>query len=534
MPPLVLLLLRSRLRRGSRLQPAARTRHRGWLRRCATHPVFGVALLLVLAVALITHGEPQPSSRPSGRSVLVGPTSSAPVPLARPATVLIRGEVVERVAGTQVRRITLPAGVAPVSVLTSDHFSVVLGQLDGYQNAYGITSALRVINLGRADGVIASARAGAAVIIEQAVTDAGRLPGLDSTVTQSAPATASAGAGKSAPHTSAVSGSTVPSSSSALPSRSNAVTPAKDYTARRFTALGRPLGAPIRLPAGTQLGTDTGVGLVVWKPVGVVVDRAEVVESLSATATLIRPDGSLRVLGPFHPLAATAHDLLVWDVERGAFGLLSLTSATSTSTATATPARTPDTSSPSAASTTSDAVPAVSRPTPAASPTSVAGDRFFQPTRGFIVTGPASFSPDGSAFAAYAEVGDRRRLVVGQVADVGTDQIEVLALTDTADVPPSASPAPTPTSSQVPVSSHDSTSPLSSAQQSSSQQAGVGVGDFDPDGFPLPAPASPVWFGKLVVGVTADGSLIDYLPDSNTASTLSLAGSAVDSLALAP
>ena len=55
--------------------------------------------------------------------------------------------------------------------------------------------------------------------------------------------------------------------------------------------------------------------------------------------------------------------------------------------------------------------------------------RWFLPTRGMLlVTGPATFNPDGSAFAVYAQVGSRRRLVVAELQNLGTDQVQVLAL----------------------------------------------------------------------------------------------------------
>jgi hypothetical protein len=49
------------------------------LPRWTAHPGFAVVILFALAVLLIVHGEPQPSSRPSGKSVVVSGTASAPV-----------------------------------------------------------------------------------------------------------------------------------------------------------------------------------------------------------------------------------------------------------------------------------------------------------------------------------------------------------------------------------------------------------------------------------------------------------------------
>ncbi|HEV2887136.1 MAG TPA: hypothetical protein VGX49_09525, partial [Jatrophihabitans sp.] len=268
-------------------------------------PGFGVALLLVLAVVLIAHGEPQPSSRPSGTSV--GVSGSPTVPATVPALLVIRAGVVESRLSHSVRRVPLPAAARPLSVMTGRGLSVVLAALDGRQRAYAVRPNLAVQDLGPADAVIPAATGPAAVLVETGMTEPGRL-------IPSTPATATA---------------------SPTPSASPSATGPPDlrnFAVRRYDAAGRPVGGSHDLPAGTRMATDTAVGLVVWKPVNRVFDKGVVLEPLSAEAMLIRPDRSLRQLGPVHPLAANGTNLLVWDVIVRRFGLMPLRYATSTAT----------------------------------------------------------------------------------------------------------------------------------------------------------------------------------------------------------
>ena len=156
-------------------------------------------------------------------------------------------------------------------------------------------------------------------------------------------------------------------------------------------------------------------------------------------------------------------------------------------------------------------------------PSSVAGVKWFDHTRGFVVTGPASFSADSSAFAVYASVGSRRRLVVAQVANVGTDQIEVLALVQPSSKA-SSSTTPTPTT----------TSATSSSASSSASKSPPAVPIFEPDGFPLPAPQVPLWWGGVAIAVGGEGLVVGYKPGNDQGSALDLGVSHVDALTGAP
>ena len=192
---------------------------------------------------------------------------------------------------------------------------------------------------------------------------------------------------------------------------------------QRYDSAARRVGISQFLPAGTRVATDTAVGMVVWKPVNRVFDNGVALEPLSAAATLIRPDRSLRQLGPVHPLAADAANLLVWDVAVRRFGLMPLRYVTSTATSTASPSAS---ASPAAGS---SPVGDRLRLGPRGQPDHGRRGAVVLPDPGdHVVTGPASFAPDGSAFAVYAQVGSRRRLMVAQLQNVGTDQVEVLAL----------------------------------------------------------------------------------------------------------
>ena len=462
------------------------------LPRWAGHPAFGVVLLLVLAAVLIAHGEPQPSSRPSGTSVGVSGTTSAPsgtTPL-----LVIRGSRVQlRQAGHAARTVALPAHVVPRQLVPGRDTTVVLGTRGGRQYAYAVSSDLAVRGLGYADAVIPAVTGSAAVIVETKLTDPGRVASA-ATSTSAVPsrtATTSSGSGND---------------SSGAPALS-------DYVVRRFDSVGRPTGRLVDLPPGMRVATDTAVGLVVWQPVNRVFDDGQASESLSAAATLIRPDGTLRQLGPVHPLTADEQDLLVWDVVGHRFGLMPLNYVTATTTVTATPTVT-------SASPTARASAKSASPTPSVSPSTVAGVRWFEPTRGILVTGPAAFDADDTAFAVYAQVGLRRRLVVAELQNVGTDQVEVLAL---------AAPRPSATSSPSGVVLPSVTASISRTPTATSSAPAL-----QPDGYPIPAPLTPVWWHGQVLGVGLDSTVIGYLPGSRQSALLDLGLSDISALAPAP
>ena len=459
------------------------------LPRWAGHPAFGVVLLLVLAAVLIAHGEPQPSSRPSGTSVGVSGTTSAPsgtTPL-----LVIRGNKVQlRQAGHTTRTVGLPAHVIPRQLVPGRDTTVVIGTRNGRQYAYAVSADLAVRGLGYADAVIPAVTGSAAVIVETKVVDPGRVATASATSSPSSTAATSAGSGND----------------------SSGAPPLSDYAVRRFDSTGRPMGGRTDLPPGMRVATDTVVGLVVWQPVNRVFDDGQAAESLSAAATLIRPTGTLRQLGPVHPLAADDQDLLVWDVVGHRFGLMPLNYVTATTTVTASPTRT----SASARSATTRSV----SPTPSASPSTVAGVRWFEPTRGILVTGPAAFDADDTAFAVYAQVGLRRRLVVAELQNVGTDQVEVLAL---------AAPKPSATSSPSGVVLPSVTATVSRTPTATSSAPAL-----QPDGYPVPAPLTPVWWHGQVLGVGLDSTVIGYLPGSRQSALLDLGLSGISALAPAP
>jgi hypothetical protein len=471
------------------------------LPRWTAQPGFGVLALLVLAIALIWHGEPQPSSRPSGTSVGVSGTASAGA--AVPPLLVLRGERLEAVQQGKVRPVALPAAAEPRSVITNRGLSVVLAVVGSRQRAYAVTARLRVSDLGYADAVLPAVRGPAAVIVESALVDPGTLPAPSDQPTPSASVTASTSA------------------------RPPGEPPLRDFAIRRYGTDGRPLELPDRLPRGFRLGTDTDVGLVVWQPVNRIFDNGAERESLSAAALLIRPDDTLRPLGPVHPLAADSRDLLVWDVALRRFGIMPLHYATSTATSTDSPTGSPS----EKPSSTARATAATGSPSP--EPTVVAGTRWFLPTRGMLlVTGPAAFSADGSAFAVYAQVGSRRRLVVAQLKDLGTDQVEVLVLTQP---PVHSSPAPSGSPSGT-VLPHGTTTPasVSASQTSSSPEPTASSPALAPDGYPLPAPLVPLWWAGMVIGVAPDGTVISYRLGDPLSTQLDLGLSQVRALAALP
>jgi len=487
------------------------TRLRPQLPHWTATPGFGVAVLLVLAVILIAHGEPQPSSRPSGTSV--GVSGSPKVPTAVPDLLVIRAGVVEAREGRSVRQVRLPVAARPLSVVTGRGLSVVLATLDDRQRAYAVQPNLAVRDLGPADAVISAATGPAAVLVETGLTEPGK----------------------------------VVATSSATASRTPSASPTatgppdlRDFAVQRYDASGRRVGISKFLPAGTRIAADTAVGLVVWKPVNRVFDTGLVLEPLSAAATLIRPDGTLRPLGPVHPLAADATNLLVWDVPLRRFGLLPLRWATSTATSTASPSASGSRSPSRSASARGGA-------SASATPTTVAGARWFSPTRGIsVVTGPASFAPDGSAFAAYAQVGSRRRLIVAQLKNVGTDRVEVLALVQP-PVPSSTArgsgaghsgPSLTVSGSSTVGGSPTDTGAASSAgsatSASASKSASPSVPALQPDGFPVPAPLTPLWWNGQVVALGADATVVGYRPGSDQASLLDLGPKDLQAMAELP
>jgi hypothetical protein len=243
-----------------------------------------------------------------------------------------------------------------------------------------------------------------------------------------------------------------------------------------------------------------------------VFDSGVVHESLSASALLIRPDASRRRLGPVHPLAADNNQLLVWDVALRRFGVMPLRYVDSTATGTASPSASPTATAGGTA-----------QPSPA--PTVVAGTRWFQPTRGLlVVTGPAAFSADGTAFAVYAQVGSRRRLVVAQLKDLGTDQVEVLVLNQP---PAKSSASPLPSGSLV--------LPSPSGTGSTAPSPSPTVPALEPEGYPIPAPAAPVWLaGNQVVAVAQDGTVIGYQPGAVQSVELDLGVPTMQALAPTP
>jgi hypothetical protein len=464
------------------------TRLRLRLPHWTAHPGFGVLVLLVLALVLIAHGEPQPSSRPSGTSVGVSGTASAPG--AVPPLIYLRDGKVELRQQRLVRTVPLPATAVPLAVVTGRELSVVLAELDGRQRAYAISKNLTVRDLGLADAVIPAATGTAAVIVESALIEPGELP----QPTASASATASGTATTKPP--------------AGQPDL-------RDFSIRRYNSSGNPIGLSQHLPPGTRVATDTTVGLVVWQPVNRVFDAGIEQESLSAAAILIRPDDTERLLGPVHPLAANGNDLLVWDVAVRRFGVMPLRYVTSTATSTASPRTTP-TASPSKTKSASAS--------PSPRPTQVAGVRWFLPTRGMVlVTGPASFNSDGSAFAVYAQVGSRRRLVVAELQNLGTDILQVLAL-----AAPPVKPSATPSGSATLLSPSSTNSTSASGSASSTGAA------LEPDGYPIAAPLTPLWWQGLVVGLGTDGTVIGYQPGHQQSSLIDLGLKDIHAFAAAP
>ncbi|MEO6702215.1 MAG: hypothetical protein ABI140_08705 [Jatrophihabitantaceae bacterium] len=463
------------------------------------HPGFGVLVLFVLAVVLIAHGEPQPSSRPSGTSVAVSGTATAPGSV--PPLLYLRGDRVEfRQQQRLVREVPLPAGAVPTAIVSGRGLAVVLAAADGRQRAYAVDHSFRVHDLGYADAVLPAVSGTAAIIVETAVLDPGLLP------LPSPSASSSGSKGLTSASDSGEGGASSSKANQGLPDL-------RDFAVRRYDTAGRSVGLLQELPPGTRVATDTAAGLVVWQPVNRVFDAGLPQESLSAAAELIRPDGSERALGPVHPLAANGQDLLVWDVAVRRFGVMPLRYVTSTATSTATPKRSSSTPSVSRSATSS----------PSARPTTVAGVRWFLPTRGMLlVTGPAAFNSDGTSFAVYAQVGTRRRLVVAELQNLGTDQVQVLSLAQ-----PLAKPSATPSSSATLIS--PSNGPSSGSPSASSTAPAL-----EPDGYPIAAPLAPLWWNGLVVGVGTDGTVVGYKPGGAQSSLLDLGLTGIKAMASVP
>jgi hypothetical protein len=265
-----------------------------------------------------------------------------------------------------------------------------------------------------------------------------------------------------------------------------------------------------------RAATDTAVGLVVWRPLKQLFDGLTQLEPLSAQAALLRPDRTLRYIGPMHPLAATSTDLLVWDVATDRFGVMPLRYVTSTATTTATPTAADASAIPSAS-------------------TIVAGTTWFDQSRAITVTGPASFAPDGRSFAVYSQVGDRRRLVVGQIA-AGTAQQSANPLVNLA-LDPAASLANSGSASSLPASPSRSSVGAQSgaaATGSGSSSAAEPPAQFTAEGFPVTAPLQPEWWGTQVIALGTDGVLLGYQPGENAASVLDIGITDIDSIATAP
>jgi hypothetical protein len=511
----------------------------GWTK----HPGFGVLVLFLLAVALIWHGEPQPSSRPSGTSVGVSGTASAGGPI--PGLLVLRDGRLELLQQQRITRtVTLPHGAVPRSLITSRGLSVVLAITDGRQRAYAVTSKLAVHDLGYADAVLPAVRGKSAVLVEATLVEPGSIdPALLASASPSSASTGSSGGTTGSP---GITGSTTETSGEPLPGPP----PLPDYEIRRYDSAGQPTEPPDRLPRGYRTAVDTSVGLVVWQPVNRVFDSGVVHESLSASALLVRPDATIRALGRVHPLAADASQLLVWDVALHRFGVMPLRYVDSTATSTATPSASESAgASDPASSSTATPTATSTKPTPA--PTLVAGARWFLPTRGMLlITGPAAFADDGSAFAVYAQVGSRRRLVVAQLKNLGTDQVEVLVLNQ-----PPAKSSPVPSGSSLVLPSPSGSGSSSGAESSSA--AGSSRGDpsgsggsasgsrsatasptvpaLESDGYPIPAPAVPIWLpDNQVVGVAQDGTVIGYRPGRVQSGALDLGVVGLRALAPAP
>jgi hypothetical protein len=498
---------------------AVRLRFPGW----AAHPAIGVLALVVVAVLLIAYGEPQPSSRPSGTSVVVSGTPSQPV--AKPSLLTIRLDHLEVQTASGSRSLRLPDHVVPHSVMTSHGLSVVLGTVSDHQYAYAILRNLQIVSLGPADAVIPAESAGAAIIIETALSDPGRLPELSVPPSSSDPAA------------DLLTGRKKPSGPPEL----------GDYVVRRYDSAARTVGQPIALPIGMRLGADTSVGMALWQPAGRFIDNGVALEPLSAEAVLMRPDGTTRQLGPVFPLAANGQQLLVWGVSRHAFGLMPLEYVTSTATTTATSSTSASESPASsrssigqspvvnaAATSTPDRSPTASA-TPSTSPTAVAGTVWFDSTKGISVTGPGAFAPDGSAFAVYAQVGNRRRLVVGQVTTGAHNQVEVLALSPLLG-PTDADSATASGGSGKPSPAARSTSTArSSATSTVSGSPTASEPAYALDGYPVPAPLTPMWLSEVVVvGLGNDGTVVSYRPGGHQATPLDLGATDYTSLAPAP
>ena len=498
---------------------------RARLPRWTKQPVFGVLVLLVVAVVLVIHGEPQPSSRPSGTSVVVSGTPT--VPATSPDLLLVaEGRLYARVAD-RLHAVALPAGVVGTSVVSSRGLNVLLGVQDGRQHAYAITKSFAVRDLGYADAVLPAAGSTAAVWIETALVTPGLLPEPSATASPTSKATGVSGGGADDE------GADDGGSGNDGMDGDDGQPPLRDYLIRRYDAAGHPVGEPVLLPPGSRAAVDTAVGLVVWQPTNRVFDGDVARESLSAEAALLRPDHSIRLIGAVQPLAASSSELLVWDVAHRRFGLMPLRYVTATVTTTASAAATT-----TASAATGDASASSMRPRP--SPSTVAGTRWYEPTRGFVVTGPAAFNADGSAFAVYAQVGARRRLAVALPTNAGSDRVDVLALNEPASKssrPPgtaaaSSSGAGSAVATAAPAAAGSQTASASGSADSPATGSGADDDGIAPDGFPLSAPLMPLWWQDSVTAVGADGRVVNYTADTRTSVALDLGIAGIQSLAV--
>jgi hypothetical protein len=153
-----------------------------------------------------------------------------------------------------------------------------------------------------------------------------------------------------------------------------------------------------------------------------------------------------------------------------------------------------------------------------------------------LVTGPAAFSAHGAAFGVYAQVGSRRRLVVAQLKNL--DQVQVLVLNQPpakSSAVPSGSSLVLPSPNGSGAGSSVSGSSVSGSAGSSSAAASSTAPALEPDGFPIPAPATPLWLAAdQVVGVAQDGSVIGYRLGSLQSAQLDLGVADVRALAPVP
>ncbi|MDQ1740519.1 MAG: hypothetical protein QOE53_2171, partial [Pseudonocardiales bacterium] len=134
---------------------------------------------------------------------------------------------------------------------------------------------------------------------------------------------------------------------------------------------------------------------------------------------------------------------------------------------------------------------------------------------------------------------------VAQLKNLGTDRVEVLALVQ--PPAPSSQPArssrpessgqsgPTATvSGSSTAGGTGSPSGSGSAASSSSRPALPSAPALQPDGFPIEAPLTPLWWNGQVVALGADATVVGYRPGSNQASLLDLGPKDLQAIAEMP